>query len=204
MIRCPIAGNLRELYDTITKSNEALVKNSQHLDNVLETLDVQQHSLGVLAVLLAKFSSPNVTLPDNRFMQAQEFILNCNIDQVRSAPDLCKFFIVMNLLHTNNYILVAEFCHLFTSYLVEQKTPIKGISLLKHAIIRLKYLSENQLTSIHADLCQLCLLAKCFKPALQILDVDIVSICQEVRLHQLHIEFGEFWCLMLLGHPHQP
>lgn len=41
-------------------------------------------------------------------------------------------------------------------------------------------MSENQLTSIHADLCQLCLVAKCFKPALQILDVDIVSISQEV------------------------
>lgn len=156
-------GNFRELYETITKSSEGLLKNLQHLDNVLETLDVQQHSLGVLAVLIAKFSSPNLALTDNRFMQAQEFILNCSIDQVRSAPDL-----------------FAEFCHLFTNYLVEQRQPIKGISLLKHAIVRLKYLSDNQLTSIHADLCQLCLLAKCFKPALQILDVDIVSICQEI------------------------
>ncbi|XP_050300575.1 COP9 signalosome complex subunit 3 [Anthonomus grandis grandis] len=157
-------GNLRELYDTIGKSNDILLKNIQHLDNVLETLDVQQHSLGVLAVLIAKFSSSNVTLPDNRFMQAQDFFLNCNIEQVKKAPDS-----------------FAEFCHLFTNYLVEQKTPMKGISLLKHAIIRLKYLSENQLTSIHADFCQLCLLAKCFKPALQILDVDIVSICQELN-----------------------
>lgn len=75
---------------------------------------------------------------------------------------------------------VAEFSHSFTNYLLAQKTPIKGISLLKHAIIRLKYFAENQLTSIHADLCQLCLVAKCFKPALQILDADIISICQEV------------------------
>lgn len=78
-------------------------------------------------------------------------------------------------------ILVAEFCHLFTNYLVEQKQPIKGINLLKQALIRLKYVSKAQLTSIHADLCQLCLLAKCFKPALDILDVDIISICQEVK-----------------------
>ncbi|KAF7284973.1 hypothetical protein GWI33_012754 [Rhynchophorus ferrugineus] len=156
-------GNFRELYEIITKSNEVLSKNVQHLDNVLETLDVQQHSLGVLAVLLAKFNSPNVSLPDNRFLQAQEFLTNCNIEQVRSAPDL-----------------FAEFCHLFTNYLVEQKQPIKGISLLKQALIRLKYVSKAQLTSIHADLCQLCLLAKCFKPALEILDVDIISICQEI------------------------
>lgn len=163
----------------ITKSSEVLVKNVQHLDNVLETLDVQQHSLGWLAVLLAKFTSPNVSLPDNRFMQAQEFILNCNVDQVRSAPDLCECQgVFLNLIECR--VLVAEFSHLFTNYLVEQKAAIKGISLLKQAIIRLKYLSENQLTSVHADLCQLCLLAKCFKPALQVLDVDIVSISPEV------------------------
>ncbi|XP_066250443.1 COP9 signalosome complex subunit 3 [Euwallacea similis] len=158
-----IHGSFRELYDVIIKTSDVLVKNVQHLDNVLETLDVQQHSLGVLAVLWAKFSNPNASLPDNLFIQAQEFILNCSVEQVRIAPDL-----------------FAEFCHRFTNYLVEQKSPIKGISLLKQAIIRLNYLSDNQLTSIHADLCQLCLLAKCFKPALQILDVDIVSVCQEV------------------------
>ncbi|KAL1517426.1 hypothetical protein ABEB36_001191 [Hypothenemus hampei] len=156
-------GNLRELYDVVIKSSDVLLKNVQHLDNVLETLDVQQHSLGVLAVLIAKFSVPNASLSDNRFLQTQEFISTCNVEQVRSAPDL-----------------FAELCHLFTNYLVETKSPIRGIALLKQAIMRLKYLSENQLTSIHADLCQLCLLSKCFKPALQILDVDIVSICQEI------------------------
>lgn len=85
-----IPGNFRELCEIITKASEVLGKNVQHLDNVLETLDVQQHSLGVLAVLLAKFNSPNVSLPDNRFLQAQEFLTNCNVEQVRSAPDLCK------------------------------------------------------------------------------------------------------------------
>lgn len=75
--------------------------------------------------------------------------------------------------------LVSELCHSITNYLVEQQQPIKGINLLRKAISKLQ-LYDSQLTSIHADLCQLCLLAKNFKPALAILDIDIIGICQEV------------------------
>lgn len=84
-------GSLRELCEYLSKSSEVLLKNSQHLDNVLETLDIQQHSLGILAVLCAKFSVPAVTAQDNRFTQAQEFILGCNGEQIRYAPDTCIF-----------------------------------------------------------------------------------------------------------------
>lgn len=78
--------------------------------------------------------------------------------------------------------LVSELCHSLTAYLIEQKQPMKGILLLKKAISKLQ-LYDSQLTLIHADLCQLCLLAKCFKPALQVLNVDITGICQEVRFN---------------------
>lgn len=59
------------------------------------------------------------------------------------------------------------------------KSPIRGIDLLRQAIRKIQ-LSDSQLTSIHADLCQLCLLAKCFKPALEFLDIDISTISEEV------------------------
>ncbi|XP_028131422.1 COP9 signalosome complex subunit 3 [Diabrotica virgifera virgifera] len=156
-------GNFRELCEFLNKSSEVLIKHSQHLDNVLETLDIQHHSLGILAVLCAKFSVPppnNTT--DNRFSQAHDFILNCNGEQIRFAPDT-----------------FAELCHSVTNYLVEQKQPMKGILLLQKAISKLR-LYDSQLTSIHADLCQLCLLAKCFKPALELLNVDVTGICQEM------------------------
>lgn len=55
-----VLGNFRELCDIIGKSDEVLQRNSAHLNTVLETLDIQQHSLGVLAVLVAKFSLPQV------------------------------------------------------------------------------------------------------------------------------------------------
>lgn len=60
---------------------------------------------------------------------------------------------------------------------------MKGIYLLQRAISKLQ-LFDTQLTSIHADLCQICLAAKCFKPALEVLDVDITGICQEVKFTQ--------------------
>lgn len=75
---------------------------------------------------------------------------------------------------------------MITNYLVEQKQPSKGIYLLKKAICKLQ-LYDSQLTSIHGDLCQLCLLAKNFKPALAVLDIDITGICQEVDYYELAV-----------------
>ena len=43
-------GNFNELNEFLQKNMEILVRNPAHLGTVLETLDIQQHSLGVLAV----------------------------------------------------------------------------------------------------------------------------------------------------------
>ncbi len=53
-------GNYRELIDYLNGSTELLAKNGNILDNVLETLDNHQHSLGVLYVLVAKFTNLTV------------------------------------------------------------------------------------------------------------------------------------------------
>lgn len=50
-------GAYEELAANLLDSVEILTKNWSILDNVLETLDIQQHSLGVLYVLIAKFNS---------------------------------------------------------------------------------------------------------------------------------------------------
>lgn len=160
-------GDFRELLNVMWKSIEVLAKNAQHLDNVLETLDLQQHSLGFLIVLFVKFALPNpagATNPEAYkplFNQVQDFIIGCNGEQVRYVPQL--------------YVKV---CHQFTQTLVELGMPMRGIELLRRAIHKIQ-LFDSQLTSIHADLCQLCLLSKCFKPALEFLDTDITSINQE-------------------------
>lgn len=85
-----ILGNYRELVETINQSTEVLIKGGPHLDNVLETLDLQQHSLGYLAVLCTKFALPPTNAQnDNRLKQAEDFIIGCIGEQVRFAPETC-------------------------------------------------------------------------------------------------------------------
>lgn len=69
---------------------------------------------------------------------------------------------------------------MLTETLIKLRCPIRGIGLLSHAIRKIQ-LFESQLTSIHADLCQLCLLSKCLKPALEFLDTDITGISRETE-----------------------
>lgn len=75
--------------------------------------------------------------------------------------------------------LVASLCHLLTQRLIDQRQAIRGIDLLSNAITKVQ-LHSSQLTSIHADICLLSLLAKCLKPALYFLDIDITDISKEV------------------------
>lgn len=75
-------------------------------------------------------------------------------------------------------IVVADLCHFYTASLVERNQPMRGIDLLCKAINKIQ-LHSTQLTSIHADLLQLCLLAKCLKPALPYLDSDVTDISKE-------------------------
>ncbi|XP_025136195.1 COP9 signalosome complex subunit 3 isoform X2 [Capricornis sumatraensis] len=154
-------GQMTQLCELINKSGELLAKNLSHLDTVLGALDVQEHSLGVLAVLFVKFSMPSVPDFETLFSQVQLFISTCNGEHIRYATDT-----------------FAGLCHQLTNALVERKQPLRGIGVLRQAIDKMQ-MNTNQLTSVHADLCQLCLLAKCFKPALPYLDVDMVDICKE-------------------------
>ena len=154
-------GNFAQLCEAISKSGEVLAKNASHLDNVLATLDVQQHSLGVLGILCVKYNLPNIPDFETLFVQTQEFINSSNGEHVRYATD--------------SY---AELCHKFTLNLVERKQPLRGIRILTGAISKIQ-LYPGQLTSIHADICQLCLLSKNLKPALPFLDTDVTDISKE-------------------------
>lgn len=174
-----LQGNYNELCDALSKSTEVLSKNLPHLDNVLETLDTFQHSLGVLAVLYVKLTNlpPHLppaggaaeaaALPEAKshdtliFTQFQNFVDRCDSAQIRLAPET-----------------YSEICHVVTKILVDQKRPHRGIDLLRRAIRKFQK-HESQLTGVHADLMQLCLLSKNFKPAIEFLDVDICSISEE-------------------------
>jgi len=154
-------GNLRELVEYLNESLELLSRNGNILDNVLETLDIQQHSLGVMFILLAKFSDAGQNLldTDNVIKLMRNFTAFCNGEQVRLAPN--QFY---------------DLYHRFTNCLVQGKTHTAlGIPILVQAVEKIR-LFDSQLTPIHGDLCLLCLCSKIFKPALPFLDVDVTDI----------------------------
>uniref|UniRef100_A0A8C7UQH2 COP9 signalosome complex subunit 3 n=2 Tax=Oncorhynchus mykiss TaxID=8022 RepID=A0A8C7UQH2_ONCMY len=154
-------GQMTQLCELINKSGELLAKNLSHLDTVLGALDIQEHSLGVLAVLFVKFSMPNIPDFETLFSQVQLFISTCNGEHIR----YCPYDTFLSLLR-------MVLMHLFLSQ------PLRGVGILKLAIDKMQ-INTNQLTSVHADLCQLCLLAKCFKPVLPFLELDMMDICKE-------------------------
>ncbi|ESO89010.1 hypothetical protein LOTGIDRAFT_205728 [Lottia gigantea] len=154
-------GNFTLLCEHISKSAETLAKHFHHLDNVMGTLNVQQHSLGMLGILCVKINIPNIPDFETLFVQTQEFVNLCNGEQIRYATES-----------------FADLLHKFANNLIERKTPVRGIAILAKGIQKIQ-LFPTQLTSIHAYLCQLCLLSKNMKPALQFLDNDITDISRE-------------------------
>lgn len=157
-------GNFHELSDHLSKSQELLVRNPGALDNILDSLDIQQHSMGYMAVLAAKIHNIDDNF-DDVFSRVDTFIGQCNGEQIRYAA------------HS-----FAELAHLVTAELVKTQiargTALRGIGLMTRAIRKIQ-LTETSLTTIHADLCKLCLIAKCFPPALSFLNVDINQINKE-------------------------
>lgn len=89
-----------------------------------------------------------------------EFINSCSAEQIRLAPE--KFISV---------------CKSFKDKVMQLQVPIQGIVPLRTAIRKLQASSE-QLTTLHSDYLLLCLLAKCYKAGLSILDDDIFEVDQ--------------------------
>lgn len=55
--------------------------------------------------------------------------------------------------------------------------PMRGVAPMLRALQKLQYSSE-QLTTLHPDFLLLCLLAKCYKTGLSILEDDIFDVDQ--------------------------
>lgn len=54
-------GKPREVLEACRVTKDILVKHANYLDNVLETLDIQQHTIGVMFVITAKFTNITVS-----------------------------------------------------------------------------------------------------------------------------------------------
>jgi len=153
--------NWTELKEFINESASLISKNASKIDSAIAALSPVEQSLGYLGLILFKVSLPNYGDFELLYNQMQQLIENgCKV-QIQQGVD--KFCLV---------------CHFLTKCLVEQKQAFRGITLIPQAITKIQKHSA-ELTSIHADLIQLCLVVKCFKPALEYLNIDVTEINNE-------------------------
>ena len=161
-----LQGQFSQLCDYTSKSWNILAKNAAILDTALGALEWQEHSLGVLYILYVKLSMLSSNMAGNEdfelvFFQFQLFVTQCNSSQIQYA--------------TGNF---AHMCHIIANELCKRGMALRGIRPLGNAIDKAQT-APCQLTSLHADLCQLCLAAKCLKPALKYIDVEMTGIAKE-------------------------
>lgn len=154
-------SDLRALKTTLSKSEEVLLKNAGQLDDAMGALDPSRHTLGLLFLLAAKSASPRID-PQRFITQTQMFVQNCNPLQVHMASQ--KF---------------VKVCHKFAEYLIEVRQPMRGILPLRAAIGKLGDALPGQITPVHTDYIQLCLLSKCYHAALPVM---------EENLHEINVE----------------
>ncbi|XP_065914213.1 COP9 signalosome complex subunit 3-like [Dysidea avara] len=144
------------LAEHLQNNSELLARqDSQSLDNLIEALDVSQQSLGVLAILCAKVHLSSVGEFQLLLDQVTTFTTFYDGEQISYAR-----------------VTFASLYHQFTKVAVKQGKALCAINVLKMAIDKYRT-APTKLTSLHADLVQLCLAAKCVRPVLPYLDQDV-------------------------------
>lgn len=143
-------------------------------------MDPSVHSLPLLFILgvQSRVNDQADAFVDN----TRQFLFSCNSEHIRHVPE--------------------HFCNLCGRYkqeLVRRRHAKQGILPLQSAIRKLQP-GPEYLTPIHADLFQLCLLAKCYNAGLpfveeDIFDVDPVKTAMTPTRFQLYCYYGAMLCI---------
>ncbi|KAH1193508.1 COP9 signalosome complex subunit 3 [Glycine max] len=154
-------GDLTRLHSVLKQADDSLRSESSRLAPILTQLDPSIHSLGFLYILEASMTDPvTKTQAETVVPIVTRFIGACSPEQIRLAPD--KFLSVCKRLKDQVMLLEA---------------PIRGVAPLFTALRKLQVSTEH-LTPLHSEFLLLCLLAKCYKTGLSILDDDQYCIVE--------------------------
>ncbi|XP_011015881.1 PREDICTED: COP9 signalosome complex subunit 3-like isoform X2 [Populus euphratica] len=161
----------------LKKADEVLHNESTRLLAFLEQLDPTLHSLGYLYFLEACTSGPVTNEQARRLVLIlSRFLTCCVADQIRLASE--KFIAISK--RFKDQVLMLD-------------VPMRGVAPLLEAVKKLRSSSEH-LTALHPDFLQLCLLAKCYKTGLSILEDDIFEVDQP-RDFFLYCYYGGMICI---------
>ncbi|KAK7410764.1 hypothetical protein VNO78_01838 [Psophocarpus tetragonolobus] len=171
------SSDLNRLHTVLRQADDWLRSESTRLAAVLTQLDPSIHSLGFLYILEASMTgSVTKTQAETAVPIITRFIGTCSTEQIRLAPD--KFLSVCKRLKDQVILLEA---------------PIRGVAPLFTALRKLQVSAEH-LTPLHSEFLLLCLLAKCYKTGLSILDDDVFEVEQPRDLF-LYCYYGGMICI---------
>ncbi|KAL2246857.1 COP9 signalosome complex subunit 3 [Sesamum indicum] len=175
-----LSGNLADLTQLrnyLKQSDDSLHLESTRLAPLLNELDPSLHSLGYLYILEACTSCPIAKEQANEFVLLVARFMNvCAAEQIRLASD--KFI---------------SLCKRFKDQVMLLEDPMRGVAPMLAALRKLQT-STEQLTTLHPDFLLLCLLSKCYKTGLSILEDDIFEVDQPRDLF-LYCYYGGMICI---------
>ncbi|CAN1725360.1 COP9 signalosome complex subunit 3 [Linum perenne] len=165
------------LHSHLKQVDDALRGESTRLLPFLDQLDPAIHSLGYLYLLDAYTSGPvSKEQAASLVLIAARFIISCSTEQIRLAPD--KFIAI---------------CKKFKDHVMLNEAPLRGVAPLQTAVRKIQSSSEH-LTSLHPDFLQLCLLTKCYRTGLSLLDDDVFEVDQPRDIF-LYCYYGGMICI---------
>ncbi|KAF7844544.1 COP9 signalosome complex subunit 3 [Senna tora] len=157
--------DIARLHGILKASDDLLRTELTRLSSVLTQLDPSKHSLGFLYILEASTAGQiSREQAETVVPIITRFINACTAEQIRLAPD--KFICL---------------CKRFKDQVILLQAPIRGTS-------------TEHLTPLHPEFLMLCLLAKCYKTGLLILDDDIFEVEQPKDLF-LYCYYGGMVCI---------
>uniref|UniRef100_A0A0M3JYK4 COP9 signalosome complex subunit 3 n=1 Tax=Anisakis simplex TaxID=6269 RepID=A0A0M3JYK4_ANISI len=165
--------------------SEILEKNISHLNRVLEALNIEEHSLSVVTILLAKMSQPWNSATHERILQTiaqvELWLPLFNQCQLQWAPDL---FVAL-IRRIAQYFLRKN----------EQVLLIRGIRLLLSAI-SIFAPEPGVLTSLHSYLFCLSLRTRIYEPSIPFLETPITKIFKETSSQSNIPNIDSKWVLL--------
>lgn len=76
----------------LNKCHELLMSELDNLDSLLESFNLENHSMAILTILYVKLSSVrNIAQPITLFSQLTDFAINADSHQIQNVPETCTY-----------------------------------------------------------------------------------------------------------------
>lgn len=159
-------SSLKHVAEYLRKTDDLLFNNLPRLDQVLALLNTADHSLAIAQILHIKLSSVPL---DADLLNTVEPLIVQTISFMKDAH--------YSDFEVHGLDIFSRMCKAFANLLIARNRPHLGIQPLKNVIKIVR--REGELLNVMTTFLLLCIRSNNFKPAMEVLNVDVVEIRHE-------------------------